>query len=364
MSRITVVVPCYNVRGCVLELCDDLRRQTLGDWEAVFVDDFSNDGTAEVLKEFWGADPRVRIVRTDYNSGGVFVPRAEGIRIARTDLICLLDADDRINGKYLEAMPQRIDATGASAVFPDMVLGEKHLTRIPLDGVYAGSDLVALSMYDNRIGCNGGVYKTRLLTQVYCDEVPRMWEFFRTEILKNMSAEEEETFLQFAETDSGLPRYIDEVATRMILRESAKVAFAPEAVYQYCPGENSVSASSTVRSFSFAVNDLLLVLWLAGEGFSSPEEEAAARRQQFYGLIDKIKSFLKMKDQLDPSEKTAIDRFLDLMFGKIERPKLKKFVGSPLFMLTSTGYQMTKKLLWLHGSKGWRPGRKLDYTPE
>ena len=60
---LSVIVPTFNEAGNVLELARRLDGVLAGlDWEAVFVDDDSTDGTYEILRELAQTDVRIRVL--------------------------------------------------------------------------------------------------------------------------------------------------------------------------------------------------------------------------------------------------------------------------------------------------------------
>src|ERR1700683_4040939 len=62
--ELSVVVPTFNERKNVPILVERLSRALAGcDWEVVFVDDNSPDGTAAVARALGEADRRVRCIR-------------------------------------------------------------------------------------------------------------------------------------------------------------------------------------------------------------------------------------------------------------------------------------------------------------
>lgn len=89
--RLSVVVPVYNEAENVLPLLAEIRAalSVAVDYEVVFVDDCSDDGTADRLAPERGA---VRIVRHSTRSGQSAAVRT-GVRAARGTWIATLDGD-------------------------------------------------------------------------------------------------------------------------------------------------------------------------------------------------------------------------------------------------------------------------------
>lgn len=88
---VTVVIPTYNHAGFLRETLESVRRQTFADWEAVVVNNFSEDNTIEVVESF--ADPRIRI-ENFRNQGVIAASRNRGIALARGRFLAYLDSDD------------------------------------------------------------------------------------------------------------------------------------------------------------------------------------------------------------------------------------------------------------------------------
>jgi dolichol-phosphate mannosyltransferase len=92
---ITVVIPAYNERAnvepCYRELVGVLEGHDPS-FEVVFVDDGSTDGTADVLRQLAGADPRVRVLRLRRNAGQTAAMHA-GFQAARGAVVVTMDAD-------------------------------------------------------------------------------------------------------------------------------------------------------------------------------------------------------------------------------------------------------------------------------
>lgn len=89
---VTVVIPVYNEAENVPELYDRLAEMLTDDMEVVFVDDGSQDDTADRLAEVEASDSRVRVIRLRRNFGQTAALSA-GIDNARGRIIVPMDGD-------------------------------------------------------------------------------------------------------------------------------------------------------------------------------------------------------------------------------------------------------------------------------
>lgn len=127
--KISVIVPAYGVAHLVGETLASLLGQSMGQWEAIIVDDGAPDDVAGAVAPFLG-DQRFRLLQTD--NGGLSVARNRAIAVARGELIALLDGDDGYEPDYLAAMSAAILADPAigfatcdATYFGDSRVGER-----------------------------------------------------------------------------------------------------------------------------------------------------------------------------------------------------------------------------------------------
>jgi glycosyltransferase involved in cell wall biosynthesis len=110
MTLLSVVIPVKdesaNVRPMVERVRDALAFGP--EWELVFVDDGSTDGTFAELEAAAQADPRVKIVRLRRNCGQSAATQA-GIDAAAGDVIATLDGDLQNDPADLPAMIRKLD---------------------------------------------------------------------------------------------------------------------------------------------------------------------------------------------------------------------------------------------------------------
>lgn len=124
--KVSVALPCYNMRAFVGEAVESVLAQTHQDWELLVVDDGSTDGSSDVVSKY--NDPRVRLIRQD--NQGLSAARNTALGAASGEYVCFLDADDRYAPAFIETClallapePDAIAALTAARFF-DHATGE------------------------------------------------------------------------------------------------------------------------------------------------------------------------------------------------------------------------------------------------
>jgi glycosyltransferase involved in cell wall biosynthesis len=62
---VSVIVPVYNGKEYLRECLDSVLAQTYQNWELVVLDNFSSDGSTEIIAEYVARDSRVRVHRNE-----------------------------------------------------------------------------------------------------------------------------------------------------------------------------------------------------------------------------------------------------------------------------------------------------------
>jgi len=120
--ELTVVVPTRNEHGNVRALLDKLDRALAGvAWEAVFVDDDSPDGTADLVRSIGRTDSRVRCIQR-IGRRGLSSACIEGILASSAPFAAVIDADLQHDERLL---PRMLEAAKAENL--DVVVGSRHV---------------------------------------------------------------------------------------------------------------------------------------------------------------------------------------------------------------------------------------------
>jgi len=165
--EISVVVPLLNEKLSLRELHDRLAavlREITSRHEIIFVDDGSDDGSLQVLREISARDRTSRYIRFRRNFGKS-AALAAGFRAARYDIIATMDADLQDVPEQMSAMIDRLDEGY------DLVSGWRHqrrdkLTRKLGSRLYnrVTSLLTGVRLHD--INCGFKIYRKEVLDEV------------------------------------------------------------------------------------------------------------------------------------------------------------------------------------------------------
>ena len=106
--ELSVVVPTFNERANVPLLVARLQRTLDGiDWEVIFVDDNSADGTAAAVRALGEGDARVRCIRR-IGRRGLAGACLEGMLASQARFVAVMDADLQHDETVLAGMLERL----------------------------------------------------------------------------------------------------------------------------------------------------------------------------------------------------------------------------------------------------------------
>ncbi len=94
--KLSLVVPCYNEQENVARFFSEVKKvfnNAVSDYEVVFVNDGSKDGTAKELKKLYDNNKACVQVLTFSRNFGKEAAIYAGLSYVKGDLVCLIDAD-------------------------------------------------------------------------------------------------------------------------------------------------------------------------------------------------------------------------------------------------------------------------------
>ena len=87
-TKISVIVPAYNIENYLARTLDSILAQTYTNIEIVVVNDGSKDGTAAIIDRYAVRDSRVKAIHKE--NGGLSDARNAGLAIARGEYIAVV----------------------------------------------------------------------------------------------------------------------------------------------------------------------------------------------------------------------------------------------------------------------------------
>ena len=120
--ELTVVVPSFNEIDNVEPLIERLHSALDGiEWEVIYVDDDSPDGTAVKVRELAQTDPRVRCIQR-IGRRGLSTAVIEGMLASSAPYLAVIDADLQHDEKLLPRMLATLKSDGL-----DIVVGSRYV---------------------------------------------------------------------------------------------------------------------------------------------------------------------------------------------------------------------------------------------
>lgn len=96
MSKLSIIIPVYNVEIYIRECLDSIINQTFTDFEVLLINDGSQDKSGSICDEYAEKDRRFRVFHKE--NGGVSSARNIGLDNATGEWITFMDPDDYFIG--------------------------------------------------------------------------------------------------------------------------------------------------------------------------------------------------------------------------------------------------------------------------
>lgn len=114
MTKLSIIIPVYNVEQYLRKCVDSLLAQDLDNYEIILVDDGSTDGSGAICDSYVSIDDRCIDYRCDIkvvhqSNAGLSAARNAGIKAAKGEYIMFVDSDDYIEPNVLGGLMAQIE---------------------------------------------------------------------------------------------------------------------------------------------------------------------------------------------------------------------------------------------------------------
>ena len=170
---ISVLIPCFNEKKTIEEIVDRINNLKNINIEIIIIDDCSNDGTVEILKNKI-RDKVSKIIFNESNFGKGYSLK-KGIELAKGEIILIQDADLEYDpNEYFKLTKPIIDGNA------DVVYGSRFI----------GGDERRILFFWHTIANKLLTLLSNMLTNLNLTDMETCYKVFKREILKNVNLKE------------------------------------------------------------------------------------------------------------------------------------------------------------------------------
>ncbi len=279
----SVIIPTYNRSDKLRRALGSVEDQTFKDFEVVVCDDGSTDDTRDVVASF--KDRLELTYLYEENWGGPARPRNIGIRAARAEWVCFLDADDWWYPEKLATVARSLDS--ADILYHDLDVYPRKALR--LIRKIRGRELKSPVFVDLMVGANAlstssVVVKKALVQEAGC--------FMEDKAIIGM--EDYDLWLRFA-------------------RISERFTYLPRSLGVYWTGETSLTEVSERQISRFTTVFQNHAKHLHGDDRTQAElllSYSTARIKQQMGSFDEAQALFTQTAKIRDSKFRIMSRFM------------------------------------------------------
>jgi len=173
--KLSIIIPVYNERETIKELINKVEGVNIGkiEKEIIIVDDFSKDGTREILQELV-KNKKIKLLFHDKNYGKGHAIKS-GLKVAKGDIILVQDADLEYNPNEYNKLIKPIIENKAKVVYGSRILNK-------------GNGYSSLLFY---IGGRAVTAITNILYNSRLSDEPTCYKVFRKDVIDGIKIEGE-----------------------------------------------------------------------------------------------------------------------------------------------------------------------------
>lgn len=165
--KLSIIIPVYNEVNSLSEIVQRVQQTNLA-WEIILVDDGSQDGTREILKELDGKE-NIRVILHEKNQGKGAAVRT-GLAAARGDVLLIQDADLEYDPRDYPLLLRPIEEGIADVVYGSRFLGGPR----------------RVTMFWHMVANKMLTFMTNLLYDTILSDMETGYKVFRREVIEGM----------------------------------------------------------------------------------------------------------------------------------------------------------------------------------
>ncbi len=174
ISKISIIIPCYNEYNTISELVDKVYNYKKFDIEVIIIDDFSTDGTREILQEkILLQYPNTKLLLHSHNQGKGAALRT-GFKKVTGDIVIIQDADLEYDPSEYNRLINPIINRKADVVYGSRFCGNEQ----------------RIHLFWHKLANSFLTFLTNLVTNLNLSDMETCYKVFKTDIIKKINLNE------------------------------------------------------------------------------------------------------------------------------------------------------------------------------
>ena len=171
--KLSIIIPCYNESNTIEKIINKVINQKDYDKEIIVIDDFSTDGSIEILKNF-DEKKVIKLIFNNLNRGKGYCVK-KGIEQSTGDIILIQDADLEYDPYDYKRLLNPILNNNA-----DVVYGSRFI----------GSEEKRVLFFWHSIGNKFLTLLSNIFTNLNLTDMECCYKVFKSEVVKNIELKE------------------------------------------------------------------------------------------------------------------------------------------------------------------------------
>jgi glycosyltransferase involved in cell wall biosynthesis len=163
--KLSVIIPVYNEKETILKILEKVQKVPI-EKEIIIIDDGSNDGTTEILKNI--KDKNIKTIFKKVNEGKGSAIR-EGLKYVKGEIIVIQDADLEYEPMDWIKMVELIEEKNVDVVYGSRVLGRGKKSSLFF---YLGGRILSII--------------TNILYNAQITDEPTCYKMFKKKVIKSI----------------------------------------------------------------------------------------------------------------------------------------------------------------------------------
>jgi glycosyltransferase involved in cell wall biosynthesis len=171
--KLSIIIPCYNEINTLEQIIDKVIAQNLYDKEIILIDDYSTDGTREILKT--RIETKVQKIILNSKNFGKGYSLRQGIKAASGDIILIQDADLEYDPSDYPKLVEPINKG-----YADVVYGSRFI----------GADEKRILFFWHSVGNKILTLFSNIFSNLNLTDMENCYKVFKSEVIKNIDLKE------------------------------------------------------------------------------------------------------------------------------------------------------------------------------